>query len=332
MKKMISLILSVLMIFSLAACGAESTATPEAPEAANLKFGTAVYVDAPKASDASADANGAGEVDVTVAAVTVDAEGKIVACKIDTMQSKLQYNAEGKAVGNPEAKTKREQGMDYGMVAYGGATKEWFEQADALEQIVAGKTLDQVKALVVDGYKGNDEVINAGCTIGIASYIAAIEKAYNAAAESNVTADATLKVTAYTVQDIKDATADAAGENKASVYTYAAAVDAAGKVIAGNSDCVEVAFTFDTAGKSTFDTTKAILSKKEQGANYGMVAYGGAAKEWFEQAAAFDAQCIGKTGEEIKGLMSNDGKGNADVVNAGCTIYVNGFVAAASKI
>lgn len=325
MKKLLSLILCILMLGSLAACGGEST---DAPKTATLKFGSAVYVDTPKASDATADKNGEGSVDVTVAAVTVDADGKIVACRFDTMQSAVQYTTDGKAVGNPEAKTKRELGNDYGMSATG--TKEWFEQADALEQIVAGKTLDQVKALVVDGYKGTDEVINAGCTIGIASYVNAIEKAYNAAAESPVTADATLKVSAYTVQELADATEDKAGENKVSVYTFAAAVNTEGKVIIGNSDCVEVAFTFDTAGKTTFDTAKAIQSKKELGNNYGMSQIG--TKEWFEQVAAFDSLCVGKTGEEIKGLMSIEGKGNEEVVNAGCTIYVSGLVAAASKI
>ena len=63
-----------------------------------------------------------------------------------------------------------------------------------------------------------------------------------------------------------------------------------------------------------------------------MVAYGGSAKEWFEQAAAFDAACIGKTAAEISGLMAEDGKGVDTLQEAGCTIYVTGFVKAASKI
>ena len=93
-----------------------------------------------------------------------------------------------------------------------------------------------------------------------------------------------------------------------------------------------IAFTFNTQGASTFDATKAVLSKKEQGTNYGMVAYGGAKKEWFEQAAAFDAACIGKKSSEISALMGTDGKGAADLQTAGCTIFVSGFVKAASKI
>lgn len=344
MKKSLSIILSILMLaslFALSGCGEE-------PGAATLKFGSAVYVGSAAATDASADKNGEGSVDVTVAAVSVDSDGKIVACALDTMQSAVKYTADGKAVGNPEAKTKRELGFDYNMVNYGkdqaidgGDVKyEWFEQVDFLEDVIIGKTLDQVKALVVNNYRGTDEVISAGCTIGINDLVLAVEKAYNAAAESTVTAEDTLKVSAYTVQDIDDATADKDGSNKVSVYTFAAAVDAESKIVAAASDCVEVDFTFDTAGKSKFDATKEIKSKKELGNDYNMVAYGkgnaldgGDVKnEWYVQAAAFDSQCIGKTGAEIVGLMGNDGRGVESVQTAGCTIYVTGFVKAASKI
>ena len=74
------------------------------------------------------------------------------------------------------------------------------------------------------------------------------------------------------------------------------------------------------------------LSKRDQGDSYGMVAYGGAAKEWNQQAAAFDAACVGKTAQEIQGLMGEDYKGVADLQAAGCTIYVSNFVKAATKI
>ncbi len=297
-----------------------------------LKFGSAVYVSNLAVTDATEDKDGSGKIDITVAAVTVDAEGKIVACALDTASNTVNFTFDGKAVANEEFKTKYELGNDYNMVAYGGAVKEWFEQADAFESVVAGKTLDEVKALVAEGNKGNDEVVAAGCTIMINEFVAAIEKAYNAAAESDVTAADTLKVTAATEQTCTDATEDKDGSNKVSTTVFAAAVDAEGKVVAAASDCVEISFTFDMAGVATLDTTKEVLSKKEQGSDYGMVAYGGAEKEWFEQAAAFDAACIGKTAAEIAGFVAEDGKGVADIQAAGCTIYVTGFVMAASKI
>lgn len=325
MKRSLALVLCVVLALSVLLVGCES-------KPATLKFGFGVYTSAPATTDATADKNGSGKLDVTFAAVTVDADGKIVACALDTASNSVAFTAEGKAVAADEFKTKYEQGKDYNMVAYGGATKEWFEQADAFETVVAGKTLDEVKAMVGEDKKGNSDVIAAGCTIMINEFVGAIEKAYNAAAESNVTAEDTLKVTAATEQTTADATADKDGSNKVATTVFGAALDADGKVVAAASDCVEVEFTFDTKGAATLDTTKAVVSKKEQGSDYGMVAYANAAKEWFEQAAAFDAACVGKTADEIAGLVAEDGKGVSELQSAGCTIYVTGFVKAASKI
>lgn len=326
MKKTLVLVLCLILAISsvFAGCGKEKTST--------LKFGMGVYASAPTVTDATVDKEGSGKLDVTVAAVTVDTDGKIVACALDTASNTVNFTADGKAVAKSEFKTKYEMGKDYNMVAYGGAKKEWFEQADAFEALVAGKTLDEVKAFVGEDKKGNDEVVKAGCTIMINEFVGAIEKAYNAAAESKVTAENTLKVTAATEQTCTDATADKDGSNKVSTTVFAAAIDADGKVVVAASDCVELSFTFGTTGASTLDTTKAIVSKKEAGSDYGMVAYGGAKKEWFEQAAAFDAACIGKTADEIAGFVGKDGKGTEDIQSAGCTIYVTGFVKAASKI
>ena len=326
MKKTLALVMCLALAMSalLVGCGEKKAKT--------LKFGMGVYASVPAVTDATADKEGSGKLDVTVAAVTVDADGKIVACALDTASNTVNFTTEGKAVAKTEFKTKYELGKDYNMVTYGGAKKEWYEQADAFEAFVVGKTLDEVKALVAEGNKGTQDVVNAGCTIMIHEFVGAIEKAYNAAKESNVTAENTLKVTAATEQTCTDATADKDGSNKVSTTFFAAAVDAEGKVVAAASDCVELAFTFTTKGASTLNTSKAVVSKKEAGTDYGMVAFGNAKKEWFEQAAAFDAACVGKTATEIAALIGNDGKAVADVQAAGCTIYVSGFVKAASKI
>jgi hypothetical protein len=146
-----------------------------------------------------------------------------------------------------------------------------------------------------------------------------------------VSSSASLKVNVAVDQTLTDADGDKNGSNKIAINVFAAASDKDGKIVAASSDCLEVSFTFNENGASTLDTTKAIASKKEQGDNYGMVAYGGAAKEWYEQAAAFDAACVGKTTSEIAGLMGEDGKGVADLQSAGCTVAINGFIKAATK-
>ena len=331
MRKISTISLCMLMMVSavLAGCNkADNGKNESAVE--SVKFGAGVYVSTPVTADATEDKNGSGKLDVTVAAVTVDKDGKIVSCDLDTASNTVNFTFDGKGVANEEFKTKYELGDSYNMVAYGGAVEEWYRQADTFETFVAGKTLDEVKALVVEGNKGTQAVLNAGCTIMINEFVGAIEKAYNAAS-AEVNADSVLKVRVATEQTIADATEEKDGSNKIAVNVFAAANDAEGKVAAASSDCVEVTFTFDMNGVSTLDTTKAVLSKKEQGDNYGMVAYGGAEKEWYQQAAAFDAACVGKTPEEIASLVGEDGKGVSEVQDAGCTIFVTGFVKAASK-
>jgi len=329
MKKLLCVSLSVLMIASFAGCK---------KEAETLKFGMGVYTEVSKASSAEADANGQGKATTNVAVVTVDAAGKIVACELDTLDATVAYTADGKAVANESFATKYELGDAYNMVAYGGAVKEWYQQADAFEDVVCGKTLDEVKALVAGEGKGTEDVINAGCTIAIGEFVQAIEKAYNNAVASDVTAEHTLKLGVSTAQSCKDAAEDANGQNQLDSTFLAVAVDAEGKVVAASSDSVQVKFTFDATGASTYDLTKAVSSKKELGTNYGMSAYGsdlngdGVVKEWNEQAAAFDAACVGKTTAEISSLMGADSYPTADLQTAGCTIAIDGFVKAASKL
>ena len=326
MKRTLSILLAMLLLFTAL------TVVGCAKKEETLKMGLGVYTNVSKAASADADNDGQGKVAVTAAVITADAEGKVVACQLDTADLTVKYTAEGQAVANAGFKTKYEQGKDYNMVAYGGAAKEWFEQADAFETLVAGKTLAEIKALVAEGDKGTDEVVNAGCTIMINEFVGAIEKAFANLADTEATASTALKLGMNVEQSTKDATDEKDGQNQVETTIFAAAVDAEGKVVAAASDCVQVKFTFNAKGESTYDLTKAVSSKREQGDKYGMVAYGGAAKEWFEQADAFNALTVGKTASEITALCAADNYGTDEVKTAGCTILVNGLTKAAAKI
>lgn len=353
MKKILCLLLCIAMLVTtvaFVACGEKESetngtetnetesGTKENPETVTLKFGLGVIIDVSKATNADEDKNGQGKVAITGAAVTVDADGKIVACVLDTADITVEYTNDGKAVAKESFATKYEQGDGYNMKLYGGSAKEWYEQADAFCATVKGKTLSEVQALVADGGKGNDEVISAGCTISVSEFVLAVEKAYNNAVASDATADNTLKLGVNTEQSCKDATEEKDGQNQIETTFFASAVDANGKIVAATADCVQVKFTFDATGASTYDLSKAVSSKRESGANYGMSKYGndlngdGVVKEWFEQADAFAAACIGKTAGEVGSLMSEDSYGTADIQSAGCTIAVSGFVKAATKL
>ena len=340
MKKILCALLCLLMVVTLISCGKK-----EEPQ--KLKLGLGTYTDV-SATDATEDANGKASATTTIAALTVDAEGKVVACVLDSADATVEYTAAGKAVANDSFKTKNELGTDYGMstnqyaqdINKDGVVKEWNEQAKAFASLVVGKKLDEIKALVAEGDRGNADVMSAGCTITVSEFVYAIEDAFKNLTDSEATANDTLKLGVSTEQTCTDATEEKNGSNELETTFFAAAVNADSKIVAAYSDCVAVSFTFDAEGKSTFDTTKAITTKRTAGTAYGMstnpyaqdLNSDGVVKEWNEQAAAFDAKCIGKTAAEVASLKNENGYGNSDVQSAGCTIIVDGFVKAASKI
>ena len=166
MKKILALILAFVFVLSFAAC---SDKTPASDAVKDAKLGLGVYAEAITPIDAEdAETNGKSGLEATFAALLIAEDGKIIACKLDATNNEALYTVDGTAV-KAEYKTKRELGDNYNMVAWGGATAEWYAQADAFEKLVVGKTLDEVKALEATGGKGADAVISAGCTITVSS-------------------------------------------------------------------------------------------------------------------------------------------------------------------
>lgn len=331
MKKIITLALSVLMmlsVLSLTGCGKTET----------LKLGLGVESYAEKVVNADGDNNGSVKTATTVAAVLVDAQGKIVKCVIDAGEITLDFTSQGKNVPVAEFKTKYEQGENYGMVAYGGAKKEWFEQVDAFTALIAGKTLEEVKALVATNAKGTDEVINAGCTIYVADFVKAIEKAVANATDSNATAENNLKLAIVTSNGkSKDATDETAGSNNVIADIAAVALDKDNQVAANKSDTVEVIAAYDVKGVATTKNGDVFTSKYEAKENYNMAKYGtdlnkdGIVKEWFEQADAYNNACNGKDAKGIAALAVETGYGVDELQKAGCTIEISGMVKATVK-
>lgn len=332
MKKIFAVLLAVmLMATAFVGCGdTEKT----------VKFGFGVYA-YNSATDATEEAQGAGESVSVAAAVLVDDNGKIVKCVIDSADNTVNYGTDGVASVPANFRSKLEMGNDYGMAAYGtdlngdGVVLEWYDQIAAFCNACIGKTADEVAALVVNGY-GTDEVQTAGCTMAVADFVNAVVKAMANVTESSAIADDTLQIGVLTSADATDATEEADGSVELETTYVAAAVSANGKVSAMATDCYAATFTFTTEGVSTTDTTADVKTKREIGDNYGMVAYGadlngdGVVLEWYAQADAFDSACVGLTSSEIAALAVN-GYGVESVQTAGCTIAIADFVAAAVK-
>jgi len=342
MKKILSLILCVVMVmsmFALASCDNNTdTNNGDENKATTLKFGFAVDAAVSAVESATADKEGKGEFVVNAAAVLVDAEGKIVKCVLDTADNTVNFTAEGKAVEVSEFKTKYEMGDAYGMVAYAGAAKEWYEQADAFCAAVVGKTAAEVKALVADNDYAQGALVEADCTIKVGETYRALEKAVNSAVAFEGNGTETIKLGLNTEATIEDATADADGSAEVNTTMFAALLDKDGKILDSFLDAAQIQFGFTAAGKSTTDTETAFRTKYEKHGDYAMGGKtfldkdgDGVVLEWDAQADAFNSVCVGKTLTQVVALALENDYGVEELVNVDCTIKVGEFTRAASK-
>lgn len=181
MKRILLPLLTALTILSpLTAC---TTGTPQT--GGNVTTGLGIVTKINKSKAATADAEGLAQVDSVIAAVTLDSNNKIVACSIDSAQTKIGFSTTGELTGDISAdvKSKRELGEAYGMKKASGIGKEWYEQAAAFSQWTIGKTVEEVKGLktkkVDDAHPQVPDVpeLTSSVTITVGDYIAAIEKA-----------------------------------------------------------------------------------------------------------------------------------------------------------
>ncbi len=339
MKKIIALILALCLTLALVACGEKQPAAPQEAEY-KLGMGIVLNMDSSKAELA--------QVDATVAAVVLDAEGKIVSCRIDVAQNKMAVV--GGAVDTAATfKTKMELGSAYGMAGKvdnngDGVMLEWDAQAKAFEEYVVGKTAAEVEGIQTQEAGGHliavdETLLKAGCSMQITDFIAAVAKACKdeQAQTFKTAATFTLGVAAATVAD--ESTAAAADKDgSVKMYTdFAAAVIADGKILAAITDAVQPQISVNTLGDIIEKTFKA--TKRELKEGYNMATYGasmdnngdGKVLEWYVQADAFVKHVVGKTGAEVKAMetktLENGYVISADdaLLTAGCTIQITGM-------
>ena len=123
-------------------------ASEEAPAVEGaVKTGLAVSTKIADSVSATADAAGAAAYDITLAAVTVDDNGVIQSCVIDSVPATVNFDNKGVITTDLATviDTKNEKGENYGMVAYGGAVAEWDAQVKAVADYAVGKTVDELK-------------------------------------------------------------------------------------------------------------------------------------------------------------------------------------------
>lgn len=133
----------------------------------------------------------------------------------------------------------------------------------------------------------------------------------------------------------KVSTAASAGEKDGSfqvnTVTCAVVLDDNGVIKMVKFDTAQTKLGFTAAGVVTTEAGTIVPSKEEKKDDYGMRKASPIAKEWFEQAAALEAWCVGKTVEEVLAAPLNNGyPTDADLVT-GCTMNVSDYLLALQK-
>lgn len=313
------------------------TNTPNTPNNPNppvvgegsVKTGLAIVAGIGKSKDASA-----AEYDVTIVAVNVDDKGVITDCVIDSVGTKVSFDATGTIttdVKNTQIKTKNELGYDYGMVG-AGAKYEWFQQAEALANFAVGKTVEQLKSGAVDetGKAPAGSDLASTATIYLGGYVAAIEEAVkNATHLGAQSGEELILVTKSSVGSSKNATAEKAGVAQLDI-TAMALNEKDGVITACAIDAVQAKVSFDTTGKISTDLKAPIKTKNQLGRDYGMV-NAGSKYEWNEQAASFAKYVTGKTAQQVADIAVTEGKPTDADLAATVTIAIGDFQTLVAK-
>ena len=343
MKKFIAMLLVAMMALSLVACGEKPAPTPDpTPSASTYKTGLGM-VTSMSGTDAEDEDPAKTQADVTVCEATFDQDGKIVAISFDVVQAKATVDADGVVTVAEDVKTKLELGDDYNMKKYANpaAVGEWYEQAAALEAYCIGKTAAEVAAMEL-GPNAHDhtdtpavEELKSTCTISVTSFLEALTKAYaNAEDENSTYAKAGLgMVTSMSGTDAED---EDPAKTQADVTAVALALDAEGKIVAISIDVVQAKAT---VAEGVVTVAEDVKTKRELGDDYNMKKFANPAAvgEWYEQAAAFENYCIGKTPAEVLAMeLGPNAHDHTDTpaveeLKSTCTISVTAFLKAIEK-
>lgn len=348
MKKILSLVLCIVLAVSMfSACGNRKTREPagdtnnEKDNANNenqegaVMTGLAAVTSVAKSKEAG-DEDGLAQVDSTIVAVLVDQEGRILDCKIDGAQTKINFSKEGKLLSDltSEYKTKQELKEEYGMKKASGIGKEWYEQANTFADYVKGKTVDEVKGIAVDEEgKVTDADLVSSVTMNIGGILSALEKSVASARDLGATNTDKLGLAVSTNID-RSTEAEEDKEGVAQAYSFYTAVttDGDGRITSCFIDSSQGVVTFNTEGAITTDISKEQLTKQELKEAYGMKKVSGIEKEWYEQADSFADYVMGKTIEEVKGIaVSEEGKATDEDLVSSVTITVSPLIAIVEK-
>ena len=309
----------------------EEETTGEAGSVASFGLGQNISI---AKSRPSGDQTAQAQADVTIAAVGFDEEGKVASVTIDVAQTRVAYDEDMQVTSDleEEVRTKKELEDDYGMRGASEIDAEWYEQAEALEEWMIGKTVDEITGMEVKEvdeahqHVPDVEELTSSVTITVEGYLEAVEEAWENREE--VSGAETVGL------GIKTSIAKSTSEQAQVDTTMAAtAFDSDGNVAGAQVDVAQIRVAFDEEGQITTDLEEEVRTKVELGDDYGMVGASGIDAEWYEQMEALEDWMVGKSVDEITGMEvkevdeSHQNVPDVEELTSSVTITVESYLA-----
>lgn len=130
------------------------------------------------------------------------------------------------------------------------------------------------------------------------------------------------------IGSIADATAEKAGSAQVNTIVASVVLDAENKIQSVTWDVQQTKITFSIEGKPVdLPAPEAIKTTFEKGDSYGMRKASKIGKEWFEQIEALSQYAVGKTVEEVTGMVLSD----VEELKASVTMSVAEYLAVLQK-
>ena len=263
------------------------------------------------------------KISYTAAVIVSDDAGKIVTCRIDTVDYTASIDQATGKLKVVKPQTKMELGSNYGMVDKAHAIAEWDAQAKHFESYVVGMTRENVLAISENLTQGNAPAdLIAGCTISssVPEFKNAIKKAFDNQYKTSFIAEGTIKLGVAISPSVSDASVE--GNNLINIkYGYSAIAEAEGKIVGAILDESDNTLKVEIENKVitalSWNKDNKTQTKLEQGDNYGMVAWGKANGEWYTQAQNYANTTLGKATTDLTDLPIEN--------VSGCTIYMGGM-------
>lgn len=173
---------------SLSDSGSAPGSSGENALPADVKTGLGTVISLAGSKGATDTAPASSMAEITVCAATFDPDGTILGVVFDVAEAGVEYDQNGALTTDPnaEVKTKRQLGDSYGMGEVSSIGMEWYEQVDALQEWMKGKTAEEVLGMETSARDEasdipEEEELKSSVTISVTEFLQALEQAYQSA-------------------------------------------------------------------------------------------------------------------------------------------------------